>query len=127
MNDQVHESMRQAANRQRDLADTMAAGSGCDDPHHPWGPQVFTDWHDFTERVCRPLVEADGDEEAVQAAMALYRKQSPFGVCVSLVMALNRIKELEYERNHPYGELAAERPPMAYDPRSAEEIREERP
>jgi len=90
------EYMKHSANKSRDLADEMAAmWEGCDDPMHPFGPQVFRDWVDFTERVCRPLVEADGDEAATQKAMALYRKQSPYGICVSLVMALNRIEALE--------------------------------
>ena len=95
---EVKEAMKHSANRSRDVADEMALWSGgCDDPHHPWGPQVFTDWHDFTERVCRPLVEADGDEVVVQKAMALYRKQSPYGICVSLFFALNTIHRLEAE------------------------------
>ena len=36
-------------------------------------------------------MEADGDEVAIQAAMALYRKQSPYGICVSMVMLQNRV------------------------------------
>ena len=97
---EIKESMRQSANRQRDIADEMAAMfGGCDDPMHPWGPQVFTSWVDFTERVCIPLSDAMAaeptDEKGVQEAMALYRKETPFGICISLVMALNRIRELE--------------------------------
>lgn len=103
--------MTKCANNTRDTADEMAGMyGGVDDPQHPWmgvgDQQLFRDWVDFTEKVCRPLVEADGDDEvAIQAAMALYRKQSPYGICVSLVMALNRIRELEYDRHHPYGEV----------------------
>jgi hypothetical protein len=90
------DAMRQAANRNRDLADEMAMKyGGVDDPHHPWGTQVFRDYEDFIDRVARPLVEADGDQEAVQAAMALYRKQNPYGICISMVMLKNRIDALE--------------------------------
>lgn len=99
-------SMRASANRTRDVADEMARMyGGCDDPQHPFhlfdedGKQAFTDWHDFTNRVCRPIVEAGSayDTPEVQAAMALYRTWSPFSIAVSLVMALNRIEALEGE------------------------------
>lgn len=100
--DEIKAWMRHCANSSRDLADEMARWrDGCDDPHHPWmplgeGQQLFRDWRDFTEQACRPVVEADGDDDtAEQAAMALYRKASPYFICVSLVMALNRINELE--------------------------------
>lgn len=99
--DEVRASMRQFANQQRDIADEAARMfDGCDDPQHPWsmfdedGKQRFTSWVDFVERVARPLVEAEGDEEAVQKAMALYRTQSPYYICVALVMALNRINDV---------------------------------
>ena len=97
-NDELKASMCQSANKQRDVADEMAAmWGGCDDPLHPWGPQVFRDYMDFIDRVCRPLIEADGDEKdgIIQKAMALYRKETPYGICVSMVMMQNRIKELE--------------------------------
>jgi hypothetical protein len=109
---EIRQSLMRAANSSRDTADELArAWGGCDDPQHPWmpvgeGQQLFGDWRDFTEQVCRPLVEADGDDDkAEQAAMALYRKASPYYICVSLVMALNRINDLEHDRNHPYGEV----------------------
>ena len=91
--------MRRCANRSRDTADEMAAWHpGCDDPIHPWlpdGEQPFLNWVDFIEQVARPLVDADDHDETVQAAMALYRKASPYFICVSLVMALNKVEELE--------------------------------
>lgn len=94
--DRLRRSMRQAANDTRDVADEMAAKfGGCDDPMHPWGPQVFRDYVDFIDRVARPLVEADGDEAATQAAMALYRKQNPYGICVAMVMLWNRVQRAE--------------------------------
>ena len=88
------EGLRQSANSQRDTADWAAAHYGVDDPLHPpmpFDPQPFRDWLDFVERVARPLVEADGDDhDAEQAAMALYRKASPYFICTALVMAANR-------------------------------------
>lgn len=121
--------MRHCANSSRDLADETALWhGGCDDPLHPSGPQVFRDYEDFIDRVARPLVEADGDDEvAIQAAMALYRKESPYSLCISMVMLQNRIialvelgekamrqvdaayervTNLERDRRHPYGEIA---------------------
>lgn len=63
------------------------------DPLHPPMPtgegQVFGDWLDFVERVARPIVEIENDDAAEQAAMALYRKASPFFICAALVMAAN--------------------------------------
>lgn len=87
--------MTRAANTTRDTADEMAAMyGGCDDCLHPQGPQVFRDWLDFVDRVARPLIEADGDHEVEQAAMALYRKASPYLICVSMVIMANRIDAL---------------------------------
>lgn len=100
----LKEQMKDFCNHERDLADETSARYECDDPLHPWAlfensKQLFTDWHDFTQQVCVPLVEADGDdEEKIQTAMKLYRKASPYSIAVSLVMALNRIKELEAEK-----------------------------
>lgn len=87
--------MTNSANRERDIADEMAAMyGGCDDPLHPFMPvsdgQPFRDWIDFVDRVARPLVEADGDEKAEQEAMRLYRTVNPYYICVALVMAANR-------------------------------------
>jgi hypothetical protein len=89
------EGMRQFANSQRDTADEASAHWGADDPMHPFMPvgagQEFRDWLDFVERVARPIIDSDvTEEEAVQAAMALYRKASPYFICTALVMAANR-------------------------------------
>ena len=108
--------MTHCANKSRDVADEMAGWrGGCDDPMHPWGPQVFSSWVDFAERVAVPLVEADGEDVAVQKAMALYRKQSPYGICLGLFFALKKIQELEKKvtdlentMNTPYGEKVEE-------------------
>ena len=95
---EMRQWMRDCANRSRDTADEMAAMyGGCDDPMHPYELQVFTDYEDFIARVARPLVEADGDAKAEQGAMALYRKQNPYGICVSMVMLQNRIIRLQAE------------------------------
>jgi hypothetical protein len=53
--------------------------------------QVFQDWKDFLDRVARPLVETEGDEDAIQCAMRLYRQASPYFICVAMVMMANRI------------------------------------
>lgn len=90
--DELRENMTRQANATRDAADEMARMfGGCDDPTHPHGPQVFRDWVDFVDRVARPLVEAEDDPEAEQAAMALYRQASPYLICVSMVMMSNRL------------------------------------
>ena len=90
--DALRESLRRGVNDLRATADeTAALVDGSDDPLHPYSPQVFMSWVDFVDRVARPLVEADGDHDQEQAAMALYRKASPYFICVSLVMAANRV------------------------------------
>lgn len=89
--DKLRELLRNGINDMRVTADeTALLFDGSDDPHHPYGPQVFTDWLDFVDRVARPLVEAERDHGVEQAAMALYRKASPYYICVCLVMAANR-------------------------------------
>ena len=90
--DDLREHMRVLANRQRDVADEMARMyDGCDDPLHP-SSHAFRDWEDFVARVARPLVESGEDVAAEQAAMALYRQASPFGICLALVLACNRLE-----------------------------------
>lgn len=84
------EGLRRFASSQRDTADEVSAQWGVDDPLHPWHLGLFRDWLDFVDQVARPLVDADGDEDAVQAAMALYRKACPHYICTALVMAANR-------------------------------------
>lgn len=91
---ELRAGMAQAANRTRATADEMAASlGGCDDPLYPpmltAEGQTFRDYLDFVDRVARPLVEAESDEEA-QAAMALYRKTSPYFICTALVMSVLR-------------------------------------
>lgn len=61
----------------------------------PWGKQVFRDYVDFIDRVARPMVEADGDEEKMAEALALYRLQNPYGICISMVMLWNRVQRAE--------------------------------
>jgi hypothetical protein len=90
--EELREDMRRQANSSRDTADEMALMyGGCDDPLHPWNLNTpWNNWIEFVDMVCRPLVEADGDEAVVQAAMAQYRKACPHYICVALVMAANR-------------------------------------
>lgn len=82
-------NLTQQANQLRDTANEMALMfDGCDDPTYPYHLGVFRDYHDFVDRVARPLVE---DDDAEQAAMALYRKASPYFICACLVMLANRL------------------------------------
>lgn len=71
-------------------------GEKVDDPTYPHGPQVFRDWRDFVDRVARPLVEADGEDE-MDRVYELYRKVSPYYICVSMVMMANRLDIHEKE------------------------------
>lgn len=104
----LRELLTAAANRNRDVADEMAAMfDGCDDPLHPYGPQVFRDYVDFVDRVARPLVDADGDHAATQAAMALFRKVSPYYLCTSMVMMANRLADTGPSREF-VGEVLAD-------------------
>lgn len=97
---ELREAMSAAVNRSRDVADEMAQRfDGCDDPLHPYGPQLFRDYEDFIAQVARPLIEADGDHLAEQAAMALYRKVSPYYICAGMVMMANRLVATSEEPN----------------------------
>jgi hypothetical protein len=92
---ELREAMSRNANATRDLADEFAGMfGGCDDPLHPHELGVFRDWVDFVERVARPIAEGEGDQEAEQAAMRLYRQASPFSICTALVMMANRLDRL---------------------------------
>jgi hypothetical protein len=82
----------------RDSADEACAEWGVDDPLHPYGEQAFRDWLDFVDRVARPLVEADGDHDAEQAAMKLYRQASPYYICTALVLAVSPQMRTERDR-----------------------------
>lgn len=94
--EELRQDMRRQANSSRDTADQMALMyGGCDDPLHPWNLDTpWNNWVEFVDMVCRPLVEADGDEAVEQAAMAQYRKACPHYICVALVMAANRAGEI---------------------------------
>ena len=93
--EELREHMRHQASQTRDLADEMALMyGGCDDPLHPWSiDHPWNNWIEFVDLVCRPLVEAEDDVTAQQAAMALYRKVNPHYVCTALVVAANRLAE----------------------------------
>lgn len=102
----LREAMTRQANTTRDIADEMAQlFGGCDDPLHPLAhPDGFRNWQDFVDRIARPLVGLDVDHETEQAAMALYRKASPFSICVAMVMMANRLDRLD----PPAGEATTE-------------------
>lgn len=90
----LRERMRFYCNDQRAHADQIAAQYKCDDPLQPWGSlderqKHYTNWIEFAEVVCRPIVEAE-DDAAVQAAMVLFREACPRYIATALVMAANR-------------------------------------
>ena len=87
-----HAAKASAVRHAFDTATEMAAHLKADDPLHPWVfPSPWTDWMDFTRKVCVPLVE-DPDPEAEQRLMVEFRKANPHYIAVALVMALNRIE-----------------------------------
>jgi hypothetical protein len=93
----LRERFRHYANDQRRQADELTAEWGCDDPLSPMGSLAerqrhYTNWIEFANVVCRPIVEAEDDEAAVQAAMVLYRQACPHYIAGALVMAANRVQ-----------------------------------
>lgn len=57
---------------------------------------TYRDWRDFTDRVARPLVENDGDDNQVEKwHRVLMMEADDYYLAVALVMADNRIRELE--------------------------------
>jgi hypothetical protein len=110
--EQLRVAMAENARLSRATADEMAAMyDGCDDPLWPFMPagpeQPFRDWIDFTDRVCRPIVEAEDDEAALQAAMVLYRQANPHFIATCMVMAANRALVPPVRTSKP-GQCAAE-------------------
>lgn len=58
--------------------------------------ETYTDWRDFTNRVCRPLVERDGENPKADAwYYSLVIAQDPYYLAVSLVMAENALRQYE--------------------------------
>lgn len=58
--------------------------------------EKFKDWRDFTNRVARPWVENDGkDPKKEYWYHSLMLAADPYYLAVSLVIADNRIRELE--------------------------------
>ena len=57
--------------------------------------ETYRDWRDFTTRVARPLVEIEDDEQVERWHWTLMQEASPYYLAVALVMADNRIRELE--------------------------------
>jgi hypothetical protein len=86
---------RQVNNLRASIDEQARMMGGCDDPTHPLNLGTFRDWRDFVDRVARPLVEADNDHDAEQAAMALYRRASPYYICAAMVIMANRLDEVD--------------------------------
>lgn len=58
--------------------------------------ETYRDWRDFTNRVARPWVENDSQDDKVDHwYSALMLEPDPWYIAVALVMADNRIRELE--------------------------------
>lgn len=98
-----HEGLVRFVRSQRDIADKAARQFGADDPlHHftrPGGRQPFRDVSDFIDQVARPLVDNDGEDEALtQTLMALYRQESPYYLCTCLVILANRLQQFDDAR-----------------------------
>jgi hypothetical protein len=56
----------------------------------------FTDWRDFTNRVCRPWLENDSEDPKVDGwYAALFVAADPWYLACALVIADNRLRELE--------------------------------
>lgn len=65
-------------------------------PDAPKFGETYRDWQDFTDRVARPLVENDGEDPAVDSwYWKLMLEADPYYLAVCLVVALNRVRELE--------------------------------
>lgn len=56
--------------------------------------ETYRDWRDFTNRVARPWVESN-DERAGAWFSTLILERDPYYLAIALVMADNRIRELE--------------------------------
>ena len=58
--------------------------------------ETYRDWRDFTDRVARPWLENDGDDAKVDNwYRTLMMERDPWYLACALVMADNRIRELE--------------------------------
>jgi hypothetical protein len=56
--------------------------------------EVYADWRDFTNRVCRPWVENDGADPAMDAWYAvLMSEPDPWYIACALVMADNALRD----------------------------------
>lgn len=68
-------------------------------PDAPLLGTIYRDWRDFTERVARPWIDNDGDDPRVDNwyRVLMIEADSWYLAC-ALVMADNRIRELEGER-----------------------------
>jgi len=57
----------------------------------------YHDWLDFAETVCRPIVEIEDDEnsEVLHEAMARFHEVPSFYIACALVMAANRVRDID--------------------------------
>ena len=74
-----------------------------DDPLEPFmatGPdQLYRDWLDFADRICKPMIELD--EEAAAEAFVLFRKANPYSIAVCLVIAAATVRRLRNLEGNP--------------------------
>jgi len=72
---------------------------------------TYRDWRDFTDRVARPLVENDGDDDRIEKwHRVLMMEADDYYLAVALVMADNRIRELEAVARVERGESSGPNP-----------------
>jgi hypothetical protein len=65
-------------------------------PDAPKIGTTYRDWRDFTDRVARPWLDNDGADPKVDAwYRVLMTEADPWYLACALVMADNRIRELE--------------------------------
>ena len=94
-------AMARHVNELRREADKDAQKWRCDDPLIASTPSsledrqaLYTNWHEFAELVCAPIVDSD-DVEQIQNAMQLYRQAPPQYLASALFTASQRIRTLE--------------------------------
>lgn len=67
-------------------------------PDAPKLGATYRDWRDFTNQVARPWLNNDGEDEAIDAwYRVLMMEADPWYLACALVIADNRIRELEGE------------------------------
>jgi hypothetical protein len=62
----------------------------------PQLPLQYTDWRDFTNRVCRPWIDNDGLDDVAEAQYAaLFAAMPDYYLAAAFVLADNALRRLE--------------------------------